>query len=455
MRPNLLRVYMRCLRVYVMIGMLWMAMTMTAKIDPAWTYDEIYHANTAASYPLMTDVEKEVVLYYNLARLYPQKFVQVELSKEKKTPFVESLINELNALKPLPAFLIDDELTEFAQCWATVSGQRGITSHTRVECPDGNFAENLSFGVATGRDIVIDLLVDEDDTNMGSHLGHRRNGLDKDYRSIGVGCYTHTKYRYCSVQDFNFDEGSFYPMDDVVVDAGTEDPVYKPVSDPVSNPVYKTVGQPTEVVVVKKTTETVTEKKHVQEQPVQKPAETVVQQKKETRSSKWLAPFFNHSGRHSLSVLSVGYTYSFMDGYHLVNAALLDFRTTLFGMSLLNVEMSVSPFTKRFAYRPQVRLYLPIIKNLSVVPYGGAEIDASRLGWYIDKNYQYDADSQFYINAIGGLALHLTAARHVPMEVKMEYRHPVYTRSAGTYTSAGFYIGAQIYFTQPYKYKTK
>ena len=63
-----------------------MAMTMTAKIDQAWTYDEIYHANTAASYPLMTDVEKEVVLYYNLARLYPQKFAQVELSKEKKTP---------------------------------------------------------------------------------------------------------------------------------------------------------------------------------------------------------------------------------------------------------------------------------------------------------------------------------------------------------------------------------
>jgi len=181
----------------------------------------------------------------------------------------------------------------------------------------------------------------------------------------------------------------------------------------------------------------------------------VVQQKKEKRSSKWLTPFFDHSGRHSLSVLSVGYTYSFMDGYHLVNAALLDFRTTLFGMSLLNVEMSVSPFTKRFAYKPQVRLYLPIIKNLSLVPYGGAEIDASRVGWYIDKNYQYDADSQFYINAIGGLALHLTAARHVPMEVKMEYRRPVYTRSAGTYTSAGFYIGAQIYFTQPYKYKTK
>lgn len=167
---------------------------------------------------------------------------------------------------------------------------------------------------------------------------------------------------------------------------------------------------------------------------------------KENHSSSWLNRFYDYSGFSSLSYISAGYMYSCMDGSHLVNASLLDFRASLFSASLLNVEMAVSPFNKRFAYKPNIRIYIPIAKCLSLVPYGGAEIDASYIGKYFDKNYAYDVDNDFYINAVGGIALNLTAARHVPIEIKVEYRHPVLERTAGALNTKGVYVGAQIYF---------
>ncbi len=170
-------------------------------------------------------------------------------------------------------------------------------------------------------------------------------------------------------------------------------------------------------------------------------------------SNSWLNRYFNRSGFSSLSYLSLGYTYSFMDGHHLVNASILDFRASLVGASLLNVEMAVSPFNKRFAYKPSIRIYIPVAPCLSLVPYGGAEIDASYVGQYLDKNYTYDETTDFYINAVGGVALNLTAAKHVPMEIKVEYRHPVLERTNGALHMKGIYLGAQIYFGSVFKKK--
>lgn len=182
-----------------------------------------------------------------------------------------------------------------------------------------------------------------------------------------------------------------------------------------------------------------------------KPAKQKKEKAPVDHSNSWLNRYFNRSGFSSLSYLSLGYTYSFMDGHHLVNASLLDFRASLVGASLLNVEMSVSPFNKRFAYKPAIRIYIPVLPYLSLVPYGGAEIDASYIGQYLDHNYTYDKTTDFYINAVGGVALNLTAAKHVPMEIKVEYRHPVLEGTNGALHSKGIYIGAQIYFGSVFK----
>ena len=183
-----------------------------------------------------------------------------------------------------------------------------------------------------------------------------------------------------------------------------------------------------------------TELQETQSQPVQE------QKQSKDRSNSWLNRFYDYSGFSSLSYLSAGYTFACMTGSHMINASLLDFRVSLFSASLLNVEMSVSPFNKRFSYKPNIRIYIPVAKCFSIVPYGGAEIDASYLGKYFDKNYTYDVQNDFYINAVGGLALNLTAARHVPMEINVEYRHPVLVPTAGALNPQGVYVGAKIYF---------
>ena len=56
-----------------------------------WSDDEITAANTAATCPFLSQVEKDVVLYNNLARMYPKKFVAVELMELQETSYVLSL----------------------------------------------------------------------------------------------------------------------------------------------------------------------------------------------------------------------------------------------------------------------------------------------------------------------------------------------------------------------------
>ena len=182
----------------------------------------------------------------------------------------------------------------------------------------------------------------------------------------------------------------------------------------------------------------------VQQKPQPQPQP---QPKLQPEKRSWLQRYFDYSGFSSLSYFSAGYMYSCMGGNHLVNVSLLDFRASLFSASLLNAEMSVSPFNKRFAYKPNIRIYIPIHKCMALVPYGGAEIDASYIAQYLDNNYPaYNVDNDFYINAIGGVAFNTTVARHVPLEIKVEYRHPVLVPTAGALNPQGIYLGAQIYF---------
>ena len=207
-----------------------------------------------------------------------------------------------------------------------------------------------------------------------------------------------------------------------------------------------------------KTTTTTTTTAKTEQKPTKEEKKKVTSKEQEKpkkdKSNSWLNRFYNYSGFSSLSYLSAGYTYSCMGGKHMVNASVFDFRVGLFSASLLNVEMSVSPFDKRFAYKPNIRIYIPIAKCFSLVPYGGAEVDASYLGQYFDKSYAYNVDKDFYINAVGGIALNLTAMRHVPIEIRAEYRHPVKESYAGALNPKGVYVGAQIYFGSVF-YKKK
>ena len=613
----------------------------------AWTADELYAANTAASCPFLSQVEKDVVLYNNLARMYPRKFIIVELQGMTETSYLRSLKQDLNRLQPLPALLVNREETDLARCWAEQSGRIGVTGHNRTGCDDfflgGYGGENCSYGMRNGRDIIIQLLIDENISN----LGHRKNCLSPQFVSVGVATAAHKVYGFCCVMDFTSQDGVSYRSNATVK---PKQPGIQPKNQPQSQPtrdeveLYRLVmeyraglglpsipfsksltyvaqvhakdyyshfdevpsgcnfhswtshgtwsrcdyypdhrnaecmwSKPRELTSYRgdgfeislaflPPTSGVCEPfgtlegwkkssghnaviinsdkwgKHIwkaigigmykgyaciwfgdevdpagyydidalakrsekesayntvakpQPQPQSKqqtkpqpykaaenseksqPATVVVQVRETDNSSgsgsadnrpqepsaatrtkssagqegkngnSFLSRYYEHSGSKSLSYFSAGYTYSFFDGRHLVSASLLDFRIKMFGMSPLCAEMSVSPLDVRVAYKPAVRLHIPVTKWMAVTPYAGAAVDMSYLGTLVKKGYDFNKERDFYVSVTSGVSLYITAAKHVPLEIKAEYRHPVVTPSSGAFNSQGIYLAAQIYF---------
>jgi len=169
-----------------------------------WTAQEFEAANTARDIQSLTDEEKEVIRYINLARLYPKKFASIELKKAiedglyKETEFTKSLQVTLNQMKPVGLLSFDQTMYQLANCFAIESGKSGSYGHHRVHCVDGFDAECCSYGFNTGREIVIQLLVD---AGVPS-LGHRRICLDNSMNALGVNIQPHAKYEHCCVLDF-------------------------------------------------------------------------------------------------------------------------------------------------------------------------------------------------------------------------------------------------------------
>ncbi len=61
-----------------------------------WTADELRRANTATTAYYMTEQERDVILYMNLARMYPQKYARVEVEPyNNNSSYKASLLAEL------------------------------------------------------------------------------------------------------------------------------------------------------------------------------------------------------------------------------------------------------------------------------------------------------------------------------------------------------------------------
>lgn len=173
-----------------------------------WTKEELTKANTLAKITDLTEVEKEAVMYINLARMYPKKFVEIEVKKYQPpnqayvnlledSPYIESLIDELNELEPTAPYVYDEDLQEFASCFAAEQGASGYMGHKRKKCAAGNYAECCAYDMATGKHIAMQLLIDHDIPS----LGHRINCLNPKYSKIGIGVADHSKATICAVLD--------------------------------------------------------------------------------------------------------------------------------------------------------------------------------------------------------------------------------------------------------------
>ena len=203
-----------------------------------------------------------------------------------------------------------------------------------------------------------------------------------------------------------------------------------------------------------------------------------------------LQRYYDHSGRSMVSVLSVGYstfflipapgvnTTQYFGKRHFLNFEVFEWRARLFGMSLFNFEMGVNTphaypgdvlstylrggkektdvikaegNTMWFAYKPGIKVYIPVAPWCAAIVYGGVSVDLTRLWSKIYTAYYKDhpetPEQNFFLGAYGGAGFSFTPSASLPIEVKAEYRHPLKGNTA--LVPQGIYLSAQLHIGNP------
>ena len=163
-----------------------------------WTSDQLATANTASHIEELTGIEQETIMYLNLARLYPKDFVRIELTADATDINMTSLIRTLKSLKPKKALVWDAALQATAECLVNEQGPTKQVGHKRKKCAGDYFAECISYGMESGKDIILQLLIDYG--NPG--YGHREICLSGEYHTVGVSDGGHGLNGRMAVMDF-------------------------------------------------------------------------------------------------------------------------------------------------------------------------------------------------------------------------------------------------------------
>lgn len=168
---------------------------------------------------LAGSLEDEVLAELNFARTQPRKYAHElqrdaesarrEIGYENEDPeAVDEAIAFLLRQEPLPPLRRDARLADAALTHAQRQGPRGGVGHgggeslgQRLQSRDvwaGLSAENISYGYATPREVIRQLIVD---AGVASR-GHRKNIFGKAFQAAGVGCGPHRTYAAMCVIDF-------------------------------------------------------------------------------------------------------------------------------------------------------------------------------------------------------------------------------------------------------------
>ncbi len=165
----------------------------------SWTADQIKQANTADSVTVLTQVEKDVFIYLNLARLFPTDFIKYELNTYAANDYnANSLKQMLKSKRKLAAITWNEDMQETAACFAAEQGPTKKTGHRRKSCVTNYHGECISYGMETGRDIVMQLLLDY----QVPDFGHRKICLANDMNTMGVKDGPHGLNGRMAVLDF-------------------------------------------------------------------------------------------------------------------------------------------------------------------------------------------------------------------------------------------------------------
>lgn len=190
-----------------------MSVLLGQTVEFSWRWDEetILKARTAEDADYLSDDEKKIILYANLARangrLFASTFLDeyIRIKKIKPNSYTRSLYAELQQVRDLPMLLPERDLYKVAREHASWSGKKGYEGHkgfkqrfTPLMKKYAEVGENIYYGPYTPLEIVIQLLIDEGIED----LGHRHNLLSPKYNSVGVAIKPHKTYEYNCVMGF-------------------------------------------------------------------------------------------------------------------------------------------------------------------------------------------------------------------------------------------------------------
>lgn len=174
-----------------------------------WTAFELQSASTLENIDFLSDSEKEVILYINLARMYPKKFIDCELKRKQlgimyylppdSVQYLQTLIQTLSTLQPRKPLLFDMDMYKLAKCYTNELGKSGRRGHERLNCDEGYLAECIGYRFGQGIDIALQLLIDYGVPK----LGHRKICLSEKYNTVGVSCDEHLVSKRICVLDFH------------------------------------------------------------------------------------------------------------------------------------------------------------------------------------------------------------------------------------------------------------
>jgi uncharacterized protein YkwD len=179
-------------------------------------------------------LEKNIILHLNMARTDPSRYSQefiaprnafynnkmylepggaenfIGLKTQEGVSAADEAAEVMNSTKALGPLKAHKKLTLAAQDHAADQSKYGGIGHVshdgstlqnRVERHgkwQHTIGENIIYGPDSGREVVVQLLIDDGVKSRG----HRTNILKNDYKVVGVACDKHPSYLIICVMDF-------------------------------------------------------------------------------------------------------------------------------------------------------------------------------------------------------------------------------------------------------------
>jgi uncharacterized protein YkwD len=191
--------------------------------DPDAAHWDIETLDTAKDLTYLTGVEKDVILEMNKARSNPKKYAelyiqprlkyysgnnysepgQITIVTQEGAKALNNCISAMSKMQSVPLLKPELGLSLGTKDHVTDQGKTGQTGHdgsdrstpfTRIQRYGKGYntaGENLAYGSASGRDIIVDLLVDDGVPSRG----HRTNIMNKSFTQTGVSVGPHPQYR--------------------------------------------------------------------------------------------------------------------------------------------------------------------------------------------------------------------------------------------------------------------